>query len=153
MHKKILMPLDGTSVSEAALDQIDEVNFGDCETILLRVIPPVKGVIVDNDHRIYVDEQMAYLKKEALDYLNCIARKLELKGFNARCEVRFGQAAEEIANFCEEEGIGLIAMATHGRSGISRLIHGSILEQVSKLVEVPILAVKATEAKKFEKAA
>lgn len=153
MHKKLLVPLDGTPDSEAVFDEIDVVSFEDSEIILLRVLPPVRGVIVEDDHKIYVDEQMAFLKKEAMDYLEHVARRLELKGLKVRCNVRFGQTAQEIADFAEEEGIELIAMATHGRSGISRLIHGSILEQVRKMVDVPILAVKSTGQKKFEEAA
>ncbi len=56
--------------------------------------------------------------------------------------VRRGNPAEEIKRFAQEEGIDLIVMATHGRTGVRHMVMGSVAERVVRLCSVPVLTVK-----------
>jgi nucleotide-binding universal stress UspA family protein len=67
-------------------------------------------------------------------------------GYEVRLEVRFGtDPAEEIVEYVTQEPIDLIAMATHGRSGLSKLLHGSVAETVLKNVSIPVLLLPLPE--------
>jgi nucleotide-binding universal stress UspA family protein len=58
------------------------------------------------------------------------------------CEVRVGQPHKEIIEYTRQEGIDLIVIATHGRTGLNHLMMGSVAEKVMRLSPVPVLAVK-----------
>jgi nucleotide-binding universal stress UspA family protein len=143
MYKKILVPLDGSELAERALVEAEQIArmFGS-EIILFEVVPfmPIYGspelvtpLIVDEKQRESVE---AYLAK--------LAGELKQKGFNASTMVKTGQqVALEIIEFAKERGVDLIAMCTHGRSGITRWVLGSVTLKVLTRAENPILLIRA----------
>jgi nucleotide-binding universal stress UspA family protein len=88
---------------------------------------------------------MALRRGDAERYLAKVAEALLGKGLRAECAVKFGKAAETIAAFAGREQADLIAMATHGRSGLGRLLLGSVAAGVLKGASVPVLLLKAGE--------
>lgn len=72
-------------------------------------------------------------------------RPLRDAGFAVEEVVRFGKPADEIVLFVEDEGVDLIAMTTHGRSGLSKLIAGSVAEEVMRNVDVPVLVFRPAQ--------
>jgi nucleotide-binding universal stress UspA family protein len=72
-----------------------------------------------------------------------LASQLRERGIRARGHVRFGLPVEEILKFAATEGNDLIAMTTHGRTGMSRWVSGSVTEQVMRSTPVPLLVQKA----------
>ncbi len=88
----------------------------------------------------YADQEADRLRYEAQVYLHEVARRLA--GFPVEYAVRFGDPAEEILEESRESGADLIAMATHGRTGIARLWLGSVAEAVFRRRQVPVVLVR-----------
>ena len=141
MYKKILVPLDGSELSESVLDHVVTIATG-CkvpDVVLLRVRSPLDKSVreaLDADIASKLDE--AY-HEEAANYLNEIATDLKEKGLAAQPAVLSGNPAEEIIDYAKDNGVDLIIMSTHGRSGVSRLVFGSVADKVIRLSEVPVL--------------
>ena len=143
MYKKILVPLDGSELAKRALDEAE--NLAKCfgaEIILFEVVPfmPIYGS-PELVTPLIVDEKQ---KEAAEKYLVNLAEELETKGFKATAVVRTGQqVAVEIIDFAKESGANLIVMCTHGRSGISRWVLGSVALKVLTRAETPILLIRS----------
>ena len=152
MYERMLVPLDGSKVGEAALPHVVELVSKlspevKAEVILLQVVssitPPSTGGYATPD----VDrtkEEMELRKKKAMDYLNKAGEALRSRGAMVTAEVRVGSAAEEIVKLAEETNADMIAMSTHGRSGLSRWAFGSVTDRVLRLEgKIPIAMVRA----------
>jgi len=78
----------------------------------------------------YTEKEMEQIKKRVMDYLDKAGEGLRSKGAIVKCKVGVGSAAEEIIKAADEINAGLIAMTTHGRSGLSRWAFGSVTDKV-----------------------
>jgi len=141
MYKKILVPLDGSELAEKALDHAEKLaETFDAEIILFQVVPLVHiygapelvmPLIVD-------DKQ----KEAAEGYLTNLAGKLKKRGLRVTAKLKIDMhVAAEIIDFAKESGADLIVMCTHGRSGITRWVLGSVAHKVLTRAETPILLV------------
>ena len=163
--RKVLIPLDGSAFSQQivpqACDLLDPTNT---EIILLRVVPMPEGhvgapprIISANwlfpmyeterdteeaQHPIYATQEMASLESMLQDELTSEVHRIQDAGFTVSVAVRFGDAAEEIATFVANEHVRLVAMATHGRSGLSRMVLGSVAEATLHTLAVPLLLLR-----------
>ena len=141
MYKKILVPLDGSALSEAVLDHVAAVATS-CqvpEVVLLRVTRPLDENIWEPiDTKVAPNLEKTYRIK-ATAYLEKIAVGLRAKGIDVKVEVLTGNPAEEIIKYSQRMGIDLIVMSTHGRSGFSRWVFGSVADKVIRHTEVPVL--------------
>jgi nucleotide-binding universal stress UspA family protein len=139
MYKKILVPLDGSELARRALDQAEKLaQTFDAEIILFQVVPflPIYGS-PELVTPLIVDEKQ---KESAEKYLTQLAEELKKRGFKVTAMVRTGQqVAVEIIDFAKETGVDLIVMCTHGRSGITRWVLGSVAHKVLTRTETPIL--------------
>jgi nucleotide-binding universal stress UspA family protein len=143
MYKKILVTLDGSELAKTALDQAEKLakNF-DAEIILFQVVPfmPIYGS-PELVTPLIVDEKQ---KEAAEKYLANLAEELKKRGLRVAAMVRTGQqVAVEIIDFAKEAGVDLIVMCTHGRSGISRWVLGSVALKVLARAETPILLIRS----------
>lgn len=93
-------------------------------------------------HPIYADQQEQSLRTALEAELRATAATLQTAGYEVSVIVRFGDPSEEIANFVAAKQINLVAMATHGRSGIRQFVLGSVAEEVLRSVDVPVLLVR-----------
>ena len=94
----------------------------------------------------YTDEELNLIKKRVLDYLDRAGETLRSKGVTVNTRVSAGNAAEEILKAADEVKVDMIAMSTHGRSGLlSRLAFGSVTAKVLRSANVPVLTVRAPE--------
>jgi nucleotide-binding universal stress UspA family protein len=143
MYKKILVPLDSSELAERALAEAEQLaRMLGSEIILFEVVPfmPIYGspelvtpLIVDEKQRESVES-----------YLARLAGELKQKGFNVSTMVKTGQqVALEIIEFSKERGVDLIIMCTHGRSGITRWVLGSVTLKVLTRAETPILLIRS----------
>lgn len=82
-------------------------------------------------------------RDELLSELRLEARALKQAGFVVTSQVRFGEPVEEILAASEAHQVDLIAMATHGRSGIRRMLMGSVAEAVLRRSTVPVLMLRS----------
>ncbi|MFH1381447.1 MAG: universal stress protein [Chloroflexota bacterium] len=152
--RRVLVALDGSELAEAVLPHAEEwaIKRGPerVEVVLLRVCEPLamptyytpelSGLPLRWGE--YEQQEIDRCKQESQEYLAALVNKLAEKGITARSEVLFGKAAEEIINYANKNPFNLIIMATHGRSGVGRLVYGSVAASVLQGVMRPLLVVK-----------
>jgi nucleotide-binding universal stress UspA family protein len=143
MYKKILVPLDGSELAKRALEHAERLaKIFDAEIILFQVVPfmPIYGS-PELVTPLIVDEKQ---KEAAEKYLGNLAEELKKRGFKATAMVRTGQqVAVEIIDFAKESIADLIVMCTHGRSGITRWVLGSVALKILTRAETPILLIRS----------
>ncbi|MEW6143290.1 MAG: universal stress protein [Chloroflexota bacterium] len=147
---KVLVPLDGSEVGEAALPFITELALKlEMEVVLFQVVALAyhvysSGEIVSQVP--YTEQEMEPIKKSVKSYLDKVAEKLTAKGLKVSTEIKTGAAAESIIKAAEDLGVDLVAMSTHGRSGVSRWVFGSVAARVLQQGTTPLLLVRAAGA-------
>lgn len=124
----------------------------DMEVVLLRVVVPVPPVVIEGSGSV-VAEDVEKLRKDAERYLASVAADLGARGVRVTTQVRCGNAVTEILGGAAEVDADLIAMTTHGRSGLGRLLFGSIAEAVLRQAEVPVFLMRQTQAQVAARAA
>lgn len=142
---KILVPLDGSELSAEILPVIERLAGPlDLSIAILHVVEPLSRSAMAEAAPLE-EEVIALRQSDAEGYLAKVADNLEAKGFRVRYAVRVGRALDVIQEYARDEGIGLIAMTTHGRTGLGRLFFGSVAESVLRRVTMPVLLWKARE--------
>jgi nucleotide-binding universal stress UspA family protein len=166
---KALIPLDGSTFSQAIFETVKELlKPSDYSLVLLEVAPipeeleevregvPARWAdfvgykaasvearcALEPDRSAYVERVWKENERAILDELQAAKRNLEGAGFSVETAVRFGEPVQEISDFVDREGIDLVAMATHGRTGVSRMVMGSVAEKVLRSLHVPIMMVR-----------
>ncbi len=151
MFQKILVPLDGSKVGEDALPYVEELVSKlppqpKVEVTLFQAISALTHWVVAGEASArvaYNEKELELIKKEALRYLDTAAEALRKKGAIINTKVSIGPAADEINKTAAEVKADLIAMSTHGRSGLSRLAFGSVTDKVLRGGKLPVLLVRA----------
>jgi nucleotide-binding universal stress UspA family protein len=153
MYKRALVPLDGSMIAEAIVPFILEIAGPlDMEVALLRVVVPAPPLVVEGStHAVF--EDVDKLRDEADDYLASVAAALRARGVRVTTHVRSGDAVGEILAGAREAGADLIAMTTHGRGGLGRLLFGAIAEAVLRQAEMPVFLMRQTKAQVAARAA
>jgi nucleotide-binding universal stress UspA family protein len=82
-------------------------------------------------------------KRNATEYLKGVVSRLKSEGVTYQTEVLSGKVAESLVDYVEANGVDMIIIATHGRSGVSRWVRGSIADRVLRASQVPVLMVRA----------
>ena len=153
MYRRALVPLDGSMIAEAIVPFILEIAGPlDMEVALLRVILPTPPVMVEGGGAMVVDD-VEQLRARAEEYLASVATGLRARGVRATMQVRFGNAVGEILAGAREADADLIAMTTHGRGGLGRLLFGSVAEAVLRQAEIPVFLMRQTQAQVAARAA
>jgi nucleotide-binding universal stress UspA family protein len=148
MYERVLVPLDGSKGAEAVLPLIEQMAGPlDAEFVLLRVVGPVSPVEAIASAGVVAPDSFALRELEAKQYLHGVERLLSKKGLRARTRVAFGAPTEEILAAAKATGADLIAVATHARSGMGRLVFGSVAEAVLHASPVPVLMIRMTQAR------
>ena len=139
MAKRILVPLDGSLTGEPLLEMVGDVARGGGATVRLLTVTPVPASLVSSEGRVvaYADQEMERLTAEGRDYLRSMEN--QLGGVAVECVVRFGDAVEEILREAEAFDADLIAVSTAGRSGVGRVVLGSVAEAVVRKATAPVL--------------
>lgn len=139
--RTILVPLDGASGSEAVLETIGEIaRAEDASVRLLSVHPPAHEVEVEGRILAFADQETARVEAEAQDYLKRVA--VSLGSVSLSFAVRFGEPVEQIVAEAEAASATLIAMASHRRTGIARIVKGSVAEHVERTTTIPVMLVQ-----------
>jgi nucleotide-binding universal stress UspA family protein len=141
--KKILVGLDGSPLAETILPFVEMLakKTGARVTLLHVVPPPDQGPSAGADHPA-IDQMVRASTQRAEGYLAEQRRRFAATGLGASIEVVAGPAAHEIVSHAERGGYDLIALATHGRSGVERWTHGSVADQVLHATKIPLLLVR-----------
>jgi nucleotide-binding universal stress UspA family protein len=143
MYKKILVPLDGSELAEQVLPHVIDLAARDkAQVVLLRVpdAPIYQVAMPGPDFNAQVREQGELETRLYLDHLSATLRLMGLQ-----VETVIAQAGAiylTILQTAKDQGADLIAMSTHGRSGLARLVMGSVADDVVRHAELPVLLVR-----------
>jgi nucleotide-binding universal stress UspA family protein len=147
MYKVILVPLDGSERAEAILPHADDLaRFYRAKVIFLQVVEP-EPLIVGPDvvYPIVNEEMMTERTRAAEAYLAERQAEFEARGIEVETRVAHGPVVEEIINRAERSEVDLIAMASHGRTGLSRVFYGSVAAGVLQKVDRPLFLIRSSD--------
>ena len=146
MAKRILMPLDQSPSAECVVPFVADAARGSHAAVRLLHVAPVPTGWGDDKGRIFVyaDQEMERLEAEGLDYLRVI--ETQFGQAPVECVVRFGDPVTEILAEAEAFDADLIAVSTAGRSGVGRVILGSVAEQVFRKAKAPVILMRPAHA-------
>jgi nucleotide-binding universal stress UspA family protein len=137
----ILVPLDGTSGSEAILETIGEIARAEGASVrLLSVHAPVHEVEIEGRIVSYSDQETERVEAEMRSYFQRVAASLG--PVTVSFALRFGEPVAQIVEEAEAVRATLIAMATHRRRGIARIFKGSVAERVERGTTIPVMLVQ-----------
>ncbi len=144
MNERILVPLDGSPLAEQVLPYVSILGkaFGSSVN-LFRVFDPVPEEMSDPAHGIYIDRLASAVRNTAIEYLERIKNSAAELGDAVSTSAHEGDAASLIVNEAAKDPNTLIAMSTHGRSGITRWVMGSVTDKVLRATTNPLLIVRA----------
>ena len=156
MFKKILVCLDGSELAEKVLPYaIEQAKHFESEIVLFRVIhepsvisiaiPGMPGMPMETAG---MERQITQEQKETESYLKKLADAIQKEsGIEVSYEQRLGVAGPSIVEFAAGNGVELIAIATHGRSGPSRAVLGIVADDIIRNAELPLLLVRSSKLK------
>ncbi len=143
-YGKIVVPLDGSGWSERAIPHaVDIAQNNNAELILLHVFRPPAQEYIDQIALAGQDTQLQQLREEMKQKLMSVRNQIRDEKINVRVQFIEGTGvAGIICDYIKEEAVNLIVMTSHGRTGISRWVFGSIAHKVIQCAEVPVMVVR-----------
>ncbi|MBU2608290.1 MAG: universal stress protein [Chloroflexi bacterium] len=148
LFEHILVPLDGSEAGEAALPYVTELaDKLSSEVILCQVVASGRHVhtIGGLDYVRFNGHEMDKARERSVEYLDGVAARMGTAKATVTSEMRIGDPAEEIIKLADEIGSCLVAMSTHGHSGIERWAFGSVTDKVIHAGKTPVLVVRAQD--------
>jgi len=147
MYQHILVPLDGSELAECVLPHVEALaeKHDACKVALVRVVSPLhlyggveSSLSPEERKRLEADSM-----KVAREYLDIVVKRLKEAGIKVESEVLYGgRVVDEIVDYVEKNEVDLVVIATHGRSGVSRWVWGSVADRILRSVRVPVLMVR-----------
>ena len=150
MYQRILVPLDGSPLAEQVLPYVSALGkaFGASVT-LFRVFDTVPESMSDPEHGVYIDRLATAFRNSAQEYLGRIKSAMPDLGDSVSTSAHEGDAASLVVNEAANDPNTLIAMSTHGRSGITRWVMGSVTDKVLRATTNPLLIIRARPMEGF----
>ena len=145
MYKTILVPLDGSKRAETILPHVEQLaqHYG-ATVILLQVVEPAPRTSgMEPDYAAVYLQQVQRQGTETEAYLEALRVEFRAKGIKSKPIVVSGPIVEAILNAAECEGVDLIAMASHGRTGLGQVFYGSVAAGVLHRVDRPLLLIRS----------
>jgi nucleotide-binding universal stress UspA family protein len=155
MYRRILVALDGSAEAERVLPHVEALaGKFECDVLLLRAVTPperilatamdpsASGGFVDPEPLLEAEEAE---QEDAEAYLKSMASRLGGQGLKVSVEAPEADAADVIVARARDQGVDLIAMTTHGRTGLRHLLFGSVAEAVLRHAPCPVLLVRVRD--------
>jgi len=148
MYKNIMAPLDGSELAESVLPHVKAFikGFDISDVVLVRVVEPDSTSVIDDGEVDFINKLLDFDKKRissAKAYLDGVGEGLTGEKGKPHTAVLFGKPADSLIDYIESNDIDLIVIATHGRSGVTRWLMGSVAEKILRSAKVPIFIVRA----------
>jgi nucleotide-binding universal stress UspA family protein len=144
MYKTILVPLDGSKRAERILPHVEKLAMHYHATlILLQVVEPPPLIVGPEGDITLHQQDIERLVRKAEDYLAAARGEFHEKGIETRTLVAHGPVVEAIIAAAEHEEVDLIAIASHGRSGLSQVFYGSVAAGVLHRIDRPLLVIRS----------
>ncbi|PWW81830.1 MULTISPECIES: universal stress protein [Prosthecochloris] len=146
--RRILCPVDFSEASRKAVRYAHEFAKGmGASLVLLNVVEPRPMAVDMSLSYVPLEED---LEKAAKEDLEEIIRTEREKGIEVQADVQIGTPSETILEKAEELDVNLIIVGSHGKTGLSRILMGSVAESVVRKAKCPVLIVKAEEKEFIE---
>ena len=143
--KNIIVPMDGSRAAQAVLPYVQEMaKTLKLEVVLIQVISAettVQFTPMGPDTWAIPTDVLQRIDLVASGYLAGVGKELEREGISVRWDVLRGAAAHSIVEFARETPGSMVAMTTHGRSGLRRWVLGSVADQVVRASGEPVLVI------------
>jgi nucleotide-binding universal stress UspA family protein len=145
MYNYILVPLDGSKRAEAILPHVEELaKRYDAQVIFLQVVESVPVPVGPEGTSGAVQQpELERQTEQAVSYLTGMQEEFRARDIEARKCVYYGPVVQAIINAAECECADLVAMASHGRSGLSQVFYGSVAVGVLHRIDRPLLLVRS----------
>ena len=143
MYKRVLVPLDGSELSEVVFPYVRELTGRLGLDVILLHVYSLEERETAPLHRAYIERKAEIIRCQIEEVREKIGVGPEDKPLPVRGELAEGYPAEEILRYADENDIDLILMATHGRSGVKRWVMGSVADKVLRASNVPVWLVRA----------
>lgn len=141
MYKKILVPLDGSPLAEAVLPHAEALAKSEhAEIIILRVPNAPVSEFLSRDPMI-AEMIHADMEKESEEYVHNKVAALEKENIKVTGITKAGPVPDTILNVVDETHADIIAMSTHGRTGISRWLMGSVADKIIHHAHIPVMLI------------
>jgi nucleotide-binding universal stress UspA family protein len=145
-YQHVIVPLDGSELAESVLPHLEAIA-SNCQITtveIIRVVPPLEmhyraALPIDPKQEKQINESSL---KDAENYLLKIKAKLDASRMNVATKVLSGDAASALVEYVEKSGADLLIIATHGRSGISRWVWGSVADKLLRTSCIPVFVVR-----------
>lgn len=141
MYKKILVPLDGSELAEAVLPHAEALAKSEnAELVILRVpsIPAGEYIAIDP---IVASTIRKDIRDEAVKYVNQKVDTLKKDHIKATGLTKEGPVPDTILEVAEETHVDMIAMSTHGRTGVKRWLMGSVADKIVHHTHIPVMLI------------
>jgi nucleotide-binding universal stress UspA family protein len=151
MYDKILVPTDGSETAELAVEHAVEQAKLHGATVHALYVVDIDAVNLslgtEQVDRLKAGNfgDMEEVKRKAEEATGAVAKRAEEAGVEVVEEVMPGKPHDAITKYAERNGIDLIVMGSHGRSGVRRVLLGSVAERVLRTTRIPVLVVDANE--------
>ena len=157
MYERILVPLDGSNLAARVLPYVEELaqKFGS-EVLLFQTITPLSQLIIQStpgtmegaasvaETGVQLAEEELVAEREAADaYLASVQARLAGLGVKSTVRVQEGSAGTAIITYADQAHATLVAMSTHGRGGLERLVFGSVTDEVLRHSKLPLLLIRS----------
>ena len=151
MYRKILIPLDGSELAECVFPYV-KAFINECRVsnivfacVVEPTLPSFHGEFPVSMEDL--EERDAARQSSAREYLKGVVDRLEPDGAERGVEVLVGRVAESLSEYAEKNDVDLIIIATHGRSGVTRWVRGSVADKILRSASVPVMMVRAPGTK------
>ena len=145
MYQTILVPMDGSKRAEAILNHVEGIaKSNDAKVFFLKV--EEEPIMLERDEVIDIARYHEVFDKQnelSQAYLDELKARFHEKGIQAVTQLAFGSVVKAILNTAAETDTDLIAMATHGLSGLPRVSYGSVAAGVLQTADLPILLIRS----------
>ncbi len=148
MYQHVMVPLDGSKLAECVLPHLKAIVKG-CQAkavTFVRVLEPLMISSDDSGVALTEEQWQILTKQQRLDadnYLGQVVSQIDYHGTAVHSEVVNGSVAESLSDWAKKNNVDLIIVATHGRSGVSRWVWGSIADRILRSSCVPVFMVRA----------
>ena len=141
MYQKVLVPLDGSDLAECALPHVKKMaKEGFIKDIYLVTVIDIhpSALLEGADTTVIYTAQM----NNSREYMNKVKAQFQAEGIAVKTEILQGPAAQVISDYANEKQMELVVIATHGYSGVKRLMFGSVAFRVLHDSHVPVLLIR-----------
>lgn len=144
MYRDILLPTDGSEGAEQAVDEA--IALAEANDATLHVVYVVDTSLAAGIPETETANLQQLLETAGGESIEAVRTRADSRGVSSRREIRYGPVDTAIVEYADEAAVDLIVMGTHGRSGLDRLLLGSVTDRVIRRASQPVLVISSSSS-------